>query len=171
VRGAGGGTDKEIIAWANEKVAGKAKPITGFDDKSIGSGLYLIELLAAVESRCINRDLVTAGVTEEEQKLNAKYVISSARKINCSLFLLWEDLVEVKPKMVLSFIAAVMALELQMHPPPPPPSLLKKASDVLAETSEKAKKMFGGFSSTKSGKTKSVRVEKPEQDQNAAACS
>ena len=55
------------------------------------------------------RALVTPGVTEEEQKLNAKYAISSARKLGCTLFLLWEDIVEVRPKMLLSFMATVMA--------------------------------------------------------------
>ena len=108
-------------------------------DKSLSSGLFLIELLAAVEPRCVDRALVTPGVTEEEQKLNAKYAISSARKIGCTLFLLWEDIVEVtrtlalpltptptlpnpnpdpnrnprpdqvRPKMLLSFLATVMA--------------------------------------------------------------
>ncbi len=61
------------------------------------------------------RDLLTAAPrdrplrTEEEKELNAKYAISAARKLGCSLFLLWEDIVEVKPKMILSFLATVMA--------------------------------------------------------------
>ena len=70
-------------------------------DKSLSSGLFLIELLAAVEPRCVDRALVTPGVTEEEQKLNAKYAISSARKIGCTLFLLWEDIVEVSRTLAL----------------------------------------------------------------------
>ena len=52
---------------------------------------------------------MTAGETEEEQKLNAKYAISSARKLGCTRFLLREDIVEVKPKMILSFLATVMS--------------------------------------------------------------
>lgn len=76
------------------------------------AGLFLIELLAAVEPRCVDRALLTAGGTADEKKLNAKYAISSARKIGCSLFLLWEDIVEVKPKMILTFVAAVMGHEM-----------------------------------------------------------
>ena len=82
-------------------------------DKSLSSGLFLIELLAAVEPRCVDRALVTPGVTEEEQKLNAKYAISSARKIGCTLFLLWEDIVDVRPKMILTFVATVMMFDLK----------------------------------------------------------
>ena len=124
---AAGMSDEEMVAWANGKVrdaAAAASPAAAegggeptrmrdFHDKSLGSGLFLIDLLAAVEPRCIDRKLVTPGVSEEERKLNAKYVISSARKINCSLFLLWEDIVEVKPKMILSFIATVMATDMR----------------------------------------------------------
>ena len=118
--GAGGAAmgDKEMVAWANGKVsaavaAGVCATISDFGDKRLADGLYLFELLAAIEPRCVNRTLITAGATDEEKQLNAKYVISSARKIGCSLFLLWEDVVEVKPKMILSFIAAVMAHDMQ----------------------------------------------------------
>ena len=69
-------------------------------DKSLSSGRFLVELLAAVEPRCVDRELVTPGVTAEEKKLNAKYAISSARKLGCTLFLLWEDIVEVRPEMI-----------------------------------------------------------------------
>jgi plastin-1 len=112
VGGAGGAaSDEDIVRWARDKVAAAGSSVTVRDlhDKSLSSGLFLIELLAAVEPRCIDRALVTPGVTEEEQKLNAKYAISSARKLGCTLFLLWEDIVEVRPKMLLSFMATVMA--------------------------------------------------------------
>jgi len=113
-RGAGSMSDSEMVEWAVEKVklAGSASSMRDFGDKSLASGLFLIDLLAAVEPRCVDRKLVTPGVTDEERKLNAKYVISSARKIGCSLFLLWEDIVEVRPKMILSFIATVMSISM-----------------------------------------------------------
>jgi len=112
-RGGGGSmSDSEMTKWANAQVqaAGLSSTMRDFSDKSLASGLFIIDLLAAVEPRCINRSLVTPGATDEERKLNAKYVISSARKIGCSLFLLWEDIVEVRPKMILSFVATVMSL-------------------------------------------------------------
>ena len=104
-------TDGEMVTWANERVAASGRPTTmrDFADKSLGTSLFLIDLLAAVEPRAINRSMVTPGETEEERRLNAKYAISSARKLGCSLFVVWEDLVDVRPKMVLSFVATVMS--------------------------------------------------------------
>ena len=90
-------------------------------DKSLSSGLFLIELLAAVEPRCVDRALVTPGVTEEEQKLNAKYAISSARKIGCTLFLLWEDIVEVTTHRHLVINPPPVGGHRRGHPHPSPP--------------------------------------------------
>ena len=44
-----------------------------------------------------------------DKALNAKYAISCARKLGCTVFLLWEDIVEVHPKMVMVFVATLMA--------------------------------------------------------------
>jgi len=57
--------------------------------------------------------LVTAADNDEDKLLNAKYAISVARKIGCTIFLLPEDIVEVKDKMILTFIAAIMTIGLQ----------------------------------------------------------
>ena len=35
-------------------------------------------------------------VTDEEKKMNATYIISVARKIGCTVFLLPEDIMEVR---------------------------------------------------------------------------
>jgi len=107
----GGGSDDEMIKWANERVASSGSSVTmrDFGDKSLGNGLFLIDLLAAIEPRAVDRKCITAGGTEDEKKLNAKYAISSARKLGCSLFCTWEDITDVKPKMILSFVATVMS--------------------------------------------------------------
>lgn len=42
--------------------------------------------------------------------LNAKYAISMARKIGCCIFLLWEDIIEVQPKMILTFVGSLMSI-------------------------------------------------------------
>ena len=34
-------------------------------------------------------------ITDEDKKVNATYIISVARKLGCSVFLLWDDIVEV----------------------------------------------------------------------------
>jgi len=41
---------------------------------------------------------------------NAKYAISMARKLGATIFLLPEDIVEVKNKMILTFIGSLMAV-------------------------------------------------------------
>jgi hypothetical protein len=38
---------------------------------------------------------------------NAKYAISIARKLGATIFLVWEDITEVKPKMCLTFTAGL----------------------------------------------------------------
>jgi plastin-1 len=65
-------------------------------DKSLSSGQFFLDLLSAIEPRVVNWYLVTAGQTQEDKESNAKYIISVARKLGCSIFLLWDDIVEVR---------------------------------------------------------------------------
>ena len=53
-------TDSDIVAWANETIAASGASTTMRDlgDKSLGSGVFLIDLLAAVEPRCVDREKV-----------------------------------------------------------------------------------------------------------------
>ncbi len=44
----------------------------------------------------------------QEKHLNATYAISMSRKIGARVYALAEDLVEVKPKMVLTVLACLM---------------------------------------------------------------
>jgi len=106
-------TDSFMIDWANQKVAksGKTSRIETFRDSNLKNSIFLIDLLYSLDKTSINYELVTPGETEEQQKLNAKYAINSAWKIGYSIFILWEDIVEVKPNMILLFIAAVMMCE------------------------------------------------------------
>jgi plastin-1 len=94
----GGKTDDDLVKWANELVGDKAPAIANFRDKSLGDGKYLLNLLAGIEPRVINWDLVKAGATDEEKCHNAKYVISVARKLGAIIFAVWEDFVNVNPK-------------------------------------------------------------------------
>jgi len=108
-------TDKDILDWANKvvKESGKNTQISGFNDSSIKSGVFLCNLLGAVEPEIVDWELVTQGNNDEEQMLNARYAISLARKIGAVIFLLPEDIVDVRPKMVLTFCAAVMSVQLK----------------------------------------------------------
>lgn len=40
--------------------------------------------------------------------MNATYIISIARKLGCSIFLLPEDIIEVNQKMILMLVASIM---------------------------------------------------------------
>lgn len=55
---------------------------------------------------------MTPAQTKEDQLLNARYAISVARKLGSIIFLLPEDIVEVKQKMMLTFVAGIMAAAL-----------------------------------------------------------
>merc|ERR1712013_329218 len=88
---------------------GKAPAISSFSDEFIGTGLFFIYLVAAIEPEIVNWELLTAGDNDEDKKLNARYAISLARKIGAIVFLLPEDIVEVRNKMCMTFCAAVMA--------------------------------------------------------------
>nr|XP_043626330.1 fimbrin-5 [Erigeron canadensis] len=103
-------TDADILQWANQKVktSRKSKQMESFKDKNLSDGIFFLELLSAVEKRVVNWGLVTKGETEEDKKLNATYIISVARKLGCSVFLLPEDILEVNPKMILILTASIM---------------------------------------------------------------
>ncbi|KAK4355203.1 hypothetical protein RND71_024174 [Anisodus tanguticus] len=110
-----GVTDADILVWANKKVksTGRTSKMESFKDKSLSSGLFFLELLSAVEPRVVNWNLVTKGESDEEKKLNATYIISVARKLGCSIFLLPEDIMEVNQKMILTLTASIMYWSLQ----------------------------------------------------------
>jgi len=109
----GGGREigeDDMVAWANEtaKSVGHSASISSVRDGSISSGVFFFHVLKAIEPDVINWEIVTPGVTDEDKKTNAMYAISVARKIGCLVFLLWEDIVEVKPKMITTFLASLM---------------------------------------------------------------
>ncbi|RVW70228.1 Fimbrin-5 [Vitis vinifera] len=108
-------TDADILKWANNKVkrTGRTSQMESFKDKNLSNGIFFLDLLSAVEPRVVNWNLVTKGESEEEKKLNATYIISVARKLGCSIFLLPEDIMEVNQKMILTLTASIMYWSLQ----------------------------------------------------------
>jgi len=93
-------SDDDIIAWANGKVASSPKnsSMRNFRDRSLATGVFLIDLCAAIEPRAVNWDLVTPGSNDEDGNNNAKYAISIARKIGACVFLTPDDITEVLNK-------------------------------------------------------------------------
>jgi len=97
------------VAWANELVAKDGVAIKNLKDKeNLTSCVYLIKICAAIEPRAVNNDIVTAGETDADKKLNAMYAISLARKLNAIIFCVWEDMVNVNPKQIFIFMATMM---------------------------------------------------------------
>jgi len=111
-------TDNDIIKWANETVAasGKHSKMDHFKDASLRNSIFFIDLLAAVKPSLIDYSLITDGHSDKDATQNAKYAISVARKIGCTIFLLPEDIVEVKNKMILTFVGSIMAVALGATP-------------------------------------------------------
>uniref|UniRef100_A0A7N6AFN0 Plastin-2 n=1 Tax=Anabas testudineus TaxID=64144 RepID=A0A7N6AFN0_ANATE len=108
-------TDDTIVSWVNDMLtqAGKST-ISSFKrrlcDGSISSSMPVLDLIDAIQPGSIRYDLLkTEDLTEEEKLNNAKYAISMARKIGARVYALPEDLVEVKPKMVMTVFACLMA--------------------------------------------------------------
>jgi len=107
--------EKQIIAWSNKKVAGSARTdsppqISSLKDKKIGELQFVAELLFAIDDRVIDWEIVTPTDDTEERVSLARYLMTAARKLGATIFCLPEDIVECKPKMVLTFLAAIMTV-------------------------------------------------------------
>jgi len=129
-----GDSDSMIIDWANRRLVelddnlqvyeaqlkGTAydypfELMKSFHDSRLSDSLYLIHLIWSVSPRIVNWDLVTKGVASDDKILNARYAISCARKLGATIFLLPEDIVEVKPKMITSFVSSILSMESFKH--------------------------------------------------------
>ncbi|CAH3045459.1 unnamed protein product [Porites lobata] len=109
--------DKDIVDWVNEKLksANKSSSIASFKDPAISSSQAVLDLVDAIKPGIVDYSLVTPGDTDEEKHENAKYALSVARKIGATTYALPDDLVEVKPKMVLTVFACLMATALALE--------------------------------------------------------
>lgn len=104
-------TDKEIIVWVNQKLesAGKQSRLRSFQDSSIANARILCDLIDAIKPGTINYELIKGDGKPESNLENAKYAITSGRKIGAKIYALPEDIVEVKSKMVMTCFACLMA--------------------------------------------------------------
>ena len=65
----------------------------------------------SIEPRSINQDIVITDKEDDEAKQNnAEYAIAIARKLGAIVFLVWEDIDEVKSKLLLTFLASIYDL-------------------------------------------------------------
>lgn len=111
-KGGGPPSDSDVLKWANATVQAKGtqgRTASGFRDSTLADGIFLLDLLASVDKNAVNWDLVKRTSDKEAKEMNAKYIISVARKLGLGIFLLWEDIAEVNPKMVMQLTASIMA--------------------------------------------------------------
>ncbi|XP_002736612.1 plastin-3-like [Saccoglossus kowalevskii] len=105
-------SDDKVIEWCNTKLknAKKTSSIRSFQDHSISDSRAVVDLIDSIQSGAITYKNFRENPTNDTEKLlNAKYAISMARKIGAPVYALPEDLVEVKPKMVMTVFACLMA--------------------------------------------------------------
>lgn len=53
-------------------------------------GHFFFKVLSSIEARAIDEEFVLPGETDEEIENNAKYIISVARRLGATVFLIWE---------------------------------------------------------------------------------
>ena len=99
-------TDAEMVKWANDMShkGGKSSQIRSFKDSSIGTGTFLLDVLNGMKSSYVDYDLVTAGRTDDDAYMNAKLSISIARKMGATIWLVPEDICQVRSRLVVTFI-------------------------------------------------------------------
>jgi len=103
--------EKEIITWVNTKLkeAGKTSSIRSFQDSSLRDAIAVIDLVDSIKPGTVNYEVVRRTNEEEDNVANAKYAISMSRKIGARIYALPEDITEVKPKMIMTVFACLMA--------------------------------------------------------------
>jgi hypothetical protein len=100
-------SEEELISWANEKIS-EGRRIKSLKDKKLNDGLFWIELLESIKPKCIRWDLVVKeNLSEKDKEMNAKYALSVARGLGAMIFVVWEDITEVKSKLLLTFLASL----------------------------------------------------------------
>ena len=110
-------SDPDMVKWANDtsRKGGKSSSIKSFKDRSIGNGIFLLDVLNGMKSSYVDYDLVALGKNEEEAYANAKLAISIARKMGATIWLVPEDICSVRSRLVTTFIGSLMATAEKMQ--------------------------------------------------------
>lgn len=122
-------TDAEMIKWANEQSqkGGRNSSIRSFKDQAIGSGTFLLDVLNGMKSSYVDYELVTAGHTDEEAYANAKLSISIARKMGATIWLVPEDICQVRSRLVVTFIGTFLCCAVSGSTPAFVPTLNRES--------------------------------------------
>lgn len=110
-------TDSDILKWANAQIVkgGKTHTVRSFKDQNISSSVFLLDVLHGMKPGYVDYDLVYQGdnLADEEKYANAKLAISIARKLGGLIWLLPEDINEVRSRLILSFVGSLMVVDKQ----------------------------------------------------------
>ncbi|KAF7349338.1 hypothetical protein MSAN_01723400 [Mycena sanguinolenta] len=105
-------SDTDMLKWATT-TAHSSRPIRSFKDPSITTGLFFLDLLEAIRPGIVDPTLVlnvSQNGDYEDRRQNAKLAISIARKMNALIFLVPEDIVDVRPRLILTFVGSLMSI-------------------------------------------------------------
>lgn len=110
-------SDQDLVRWANETVqrGGKQSKMSSFKDRGLSTGIFFLDVLNGIKPGYVDYNLVTSGRTEEDAFNNAKLAISIARKLGATIFLVPEDIAEVRAKMNLTFIGSLMQVDREIN--------------------------------------------------------
>jgi plastin-1 len=64
--------------------------VKSFKDTAIRKSILFFRIIESIEPRAIDWECVQPGDTPEEIENNAKYIISIARRLGVTVFLIWE---------------------------------------------------------------------------------
>lgn len=103
--------DQDMVNWANNMVkkGGRTSSIRSFKDSGLGKGIYLLDVLNGMKSSYVDYDMVAPGRTEDESYANARLAISIARKLGATIWLVPEDICQVRSRLITTFIGSLMA--------------------------------------------------------------
>lgn len=112
-------TDADMVQWANQTVAkgGRSGSVRSFKDQSIASGVFLLDVLNGMKSSYVDYDLVAPGKSDEERYANAKLAISIARKMGATIYVVPEDIVTGRTRLLVTFVGSLMATAEKMGTP------------------------------------------------------
>ncbi|KAF2760051.1 fimbrin [Pseudovirgaria hyperparasitica] len=105
-------TDGDMVKWANDKArqgGGKSPAIRSFKDSTLGTGVFLLDVLSGMKSSYVDYDMVASGRSDEEAYMNAKLAISIARKMGATIWLVPEDIANVRSRLITTFIGSLMS--------------------------------------------------------------
>lgn len=105
-------SDSQILKWAQDTVnkGGRSSTIRSFSDPSLSNVHFLLDVLNGLAPGYVDYSLVLPGKTDEEKYANARLAISIARKLGALIWLVPEDINEVRSRLILTFVASLMAL-------------------------------------------------------------